>query len=122
MPIYFAWFAVIPHLTLAQRPPVLPVDLRYFRVDFIIPGARPSSLGGAFIGAALDETASPINPAGLTYLTRPGASMHQRQSFFSFDEPEGQPDNLNRKKSFDSSIFNQNMVNLVFPCNNWKSG
>jgi hypothetical protein len=39
----------------AQRPPAVSMDPRYFRVDFIIPGARPSGLAGAFIAAAQDE-------------------------------------------------------------------
>jgi len=62
----------------AQRPPTVPINLNYFRIDFIQPGARPAGLGGAFIGAAQDETAGLINPAGLIYIKRAGVSVHLR--------------------------------------------
>jgi len=40
------------------------------------PGARALGMGGAFIGVADDATAAEANPAGLTILTRPEASIH----------------------------------------------
>ncbi|MFQ5824544.1 MAG: OmpP1/FadL family transporter [bacterium] len=100
---------------LAQRPPTVPINLSYLRVDFIIPGARPSGLGGAFIGAAQDETAAPINPAGLIYLKSAGASLHQRRARFNFKEPGGSPTNPNAKRKFYSSNFDQTLVSVFAP-------
>lgn len=97
------------------RPPVLPIDLSYLRLDLIIPGARPSGLGGAFIAAALDETASAINPAGLAYLTRPGASLHQRQARTSIEVPVGSSVHPDGRQRFTDHAFDQNMVNIVYP-------
>lgn len=73
-----AQLALLPAVGTAQRPPTIPINLGYFRADFIQPGARPAALGGAFIGAAQDEIAAAINPAGLTYLKTAGASLHLR--------------------------------------------
>jgi len=67
-------------LAFAQRPPLVPINLSNLRIDFMNVGARPAALGGAFIAAAQDETAGPINPAGLTYLESAGASLHQRRT------------------------------------------
>ncbi|MFQ5708788.1 MAG: OmpP1/FadL family transporter [bacterium] len=112
-------FCGVESTTFAQtsipRPPTVPVNLNFLRVDFIIPGARPSALGGAFIAAAFDETAAVINPAGLTFLTEPAASLHQRQARFEFKEPEGSPDHPNGKKKITNNSFDQNMVNIVYP-------
>jgi hypothetical protein len=41
----------------AQRPPTPPIDFSYLELDFARPGARSAAMGGAFIGAAQDETA-----------------------------------------------------------------
>jgi hypothetical protein len=41
---------------------------RDFRFNFIIPGARAQSLGGAYIAAADDATAAEANPAALHYI------------------------------------------------------
>jgi len=97
------------------RPPVATINLNYLRFDFITPGARASSLGGAFIGAAQDETAAAINPAGLTYLSSAGASLHQRNARKSFREPEGSPEFPNSKSEFSNTDFNQSMVSAFFP-------
>jgi long-subunit fatty acid transport protein len=43
---------------------------RDFRFNFIIPGARSTGLGGAFIAAADDTTAAEANPAALHSVTR----------------------------------------------------
>lgn len=90
----------------AQRPPTVPINLGYLRIDFIQPGARPAALGGAFIGAAQDATAAAINPAGLTYLRGAGAAAHQRVARTKFKEPDGPDLNSN----FHSDIFDQNLV------------
>ena len=62
----------------AQRPPTPPIDFSYLELDFARPGARSAAMGGAFIGAALDETAVLYNPAGMTYVSRPTLSAHLR--------------------------------------------
>jgi long-subunit fatty acid transport protein len=99
----------------AQRPPAVSMDPRYFRVDFIIPGARPSGLAGAFIAAAQDEISSCINPAGMTYLNRPGVSTHQRWSQFEYEEPNGSAANPGTTMQFQTTRFEQSMVNLIYP-------
>ncbi|MFQ5770372.1 MAG: hypothetical protein ACE5HX_07545 [bacterium] len=99
----------------AQRPPTTPINLSYLRIDFIQPGARPAALGGAFIGAAQDETAAPINPAGLTYLKNAGTSLHQRNVRTSYEEPAGSPTTPNARKRFHTNKFDQNMVSVFIP-------
>lgn len=99
----------------AQRPPVPPINLSYLRIDFVTPGARPAALGGAFIGAAQDETAAAINPAGLTYLKHAGASLHQRQAHRNFEEPEGSPANPDGRNAFQTNTFNQTLVGVIVP-------
>lgn len=108
-------FLFTPHLAFGQRPPVPPINLSYFRVDFVQAGARSAALGGAFIGAAQDETAAPINPAGLTYLKSAGASLHQRVANLDFEEPEGAAEAANRKTGFRSHTFDQNLAVVFFP-------
>lgn len=61
-----------------QRPPTPPIDFSYLELDFARPGARSAAMGGAFIGAALDETSVLYNPAGMTYVSRPTVSAHLR--------------------------------------------
>jgi hypothetical protein len=99
----------------AQRPPVVPITLSNLRVDFIQVSARPAALGGAFIGAAQDETAAPINPAGLTYLTSVGVSLHQRRGQFRYSEPQRSAENPDEKKNFSATNFDQSMVSLFVP-------
>lgn len=106
------WF---PTVGLAQRPPVPAINLNYLRIEFITPGARASSVGGAFIGAAQDETAAAINPAGLTYLSGAGASLHQRNARKTFREPEGSPESPDLKSKFSNNDFNQSMVSAFIP-------
>ena len=100
---------------IAQRPPLTPINLTNFRVDFIQVGARPAALGGAFIGAAQDETAAPINPAGLTHLSSIGVSLHQRRGRFKFTEPQGSPENPDARRNFHTTNFDQTMVSLFVP-------
>lgn len=99
----------------AQRPPVAPLNLTYLRIDFIHPSARPAALGGAFIGAAQDESAGPVNPAGLTYLKSAGAALNQRHVRSKFDEPEGSPTNPDAQTRFQTIDFDQTMVNIFIP-------
>ncbi len=99
----------------AQRPPTVPINLSYLRIDFIQPGARSSALGGAFIGAAVDETAAAINPAGLVYLKNAGASLHQRQARMKYKEPEGSLELPNLKRNFHFNNFDQSLVTVFLP-------
>lgn len=108
-------FLTLGSSSYAQRPPVAPINLSYFRIDFLQPGARPVGLGGAFIGAAQDATAAPINPAGLTYLRSVGASLHQRSSHLQYEEPQGSVQSPNRKATFHANNFDQNMVSVFLP-------
>jgi len=50
-------------------------------VDIVGAGARAEGMGGAFIGLADDATALSWNPAGLTQLEKPEASVVLRQSY-----------------------------------------
>ena len=49
-----------------------------FTFNFLTPGARATSLGGAFIGLADDATAVESNPAGLTQLYDPELSLEYK--------------------------------------------
>lgn len=108
-------FFLVTQSVFAQRPPVAPINLNYLRVEFIHPGARPAALGGAFIGAAQDESAAPINPAGLTYLKSAGATLNQHHIRTDFDEPEGSPTQPNLRTNFQTINFNQTMVGIFVP-------
>ncbi len=70
-------------LAYAQRPPTSALNLSYLEIDFIRPGARAAAMGGASIGAAQEETAGLINPAGLTYVKRPTVSAQMRVITFT---------------------------------------
>ncbi|HSP17461.1 MAG TPA: hypothetical protein VLV78_22140 [Thermoanaerobaculia bacterium] len=48
--------------------------------NFGNPGARSLGMGGAFIGLADDASAAEANPAGLTILRKPEASIEMRQT------------------------------------------
>ncbi len=103
------------NLCYGQRPPTPAINLSYLRIDFIQPGARPAGLGGAFIAAAQDETAAPINPAGLVYLKSAGASLHQRHVRTEFNEPQGSLAAPNRRAAFETISFDQTMAGIFVP-------
>lgn len=68
----------------AQRPEIpSAVSFAGIPFNFTPPGARSLGMGAAFIGIADDATASEANPAGLTILTRPEASLHFRYTDYS---------------------------------------
>ena len=96
----------------AQRPPFPSVNVSYLRVQFFQPGARPAALGGAFVGAVRDETAPVINPAGMTYLTSIGTSLHQMLTQVKYEETAGIDE---AAKEFTTENFNQSMVSVVVP-------
>lgn len=66
-------------------------------------GARAEGMGGAFIGLADDATALSWNPAGLTQLERPEASLVFRQSFDSYKFTSPSED---LSSSSNHSVFN----------------
>src|SRR5688500_8544536 len=68
----------------AQRDLEIPIQF-----DFINPGARSLSLGGAFIALADDATAATTNPAGLQRLSRPEVSIEGRGWTFITDFGRG---------------------------------
>ena len=68
----------------AQRDLEIPIQF-----DFINPGARSLSLGGAFIGLADDATAAATNPAGLQQLAQPEISIEGRGWRFVTDFVRG---------------------------------
>lgn len=51
---------------------------RTYQFDFNLPGARAGGMGGAFIGAADDATATFANPAGLAFLTDQAVTLEFR--------------------------------------------
>lgn len=68
----------------AREPPGL-IGFSIIPFDFGPPGARALGMGGAFIALADDATAAEANPAGLTNLSRPEASVHLRSSDFEVE-------------------------------------
>ena len=55
------------------RPAAAQTDEDHFQTlpfNFSNPGARPTAMGGAFIGLADDASAAVANPAGLTSLAK----------------------------------------------------
>ncbi|MCB0296647.1 MAG: hypothetical protein KDG51_15730, partial [Calditrichaeota bacterium] len=54
----------------AERRPLNSFNLRYLRLSFSAPTARPLSMGGAAIALSDDPTAATINPAGLVFYVR----------------------------------------------------
>ena len=69
-------FLFIPDLSFSQRPPVPPINLSYFRVDFVQAGARSAALGGAFI-------------AGVELLVRPKTRFLAKR--FGLIQSQGRP-------------------------------
>ena len=106
--ILAAFFVLNSSFVFAQRPPTSAINLSYLEIAFIRPGARPAAMGGAFMGAAQDETAAAINPAGLTYLKSAGASLNQRT--FTRSRVAINPCCINTQKDVD-----QSMVAVFFP-------
>jgi long-subunit fatty acid transport protein len=66
---------VLSAASAAHAQSSLQVPLQF---DFLNPGARRMTLGGAFTAVADDATAAYTNPAGLTLLSRPEVSFEGR--------------------------------------------
>lgn len=79
--------AVFPQSRDAERRPLNSFNLRYLRLSFSTPTARPLSMGGAAIALSDDPTAATINPAGLVFYVRPAISPSTKLSVREFSEP-----------------------------------
>lgn len=71
----------------AERRPLNPFNLRYLRLTYSTPTARPLAMGGAAIALSDDPTAATINPAGLVFYVRPAISPSTKLSVREFSEP-----------------------------------
>jgi long-subunit fatty acid transport protein len=72
-PIAAATWLLVPRAASAQATAQIPLQF-----DFLNPGARSLSMGGAFLGAADDATAAFTNPAGLAFLKKREVSVEGR--------------------------------------------
>jgi long-chain fatty acid transport protein len=69
------WLVMAPLSASAQTGQTAQIPLQF---DFLNPGARSLGLGSAFIAVADDATSAFTNPAGLTLLPKPEASLELR--------------------------------------------
>lgn len=89
---------------------IVPVSFAQIRnVDITGAGARAEGMAGAFIGVADDATSIVWNPAGLTSLERPEASLVGRQVFDNYDFGSFGDDN--------SKHFILNFASFAYPVN-----
>ena len=112
-----AGFAAICNVLIAQtpRPPTPLFSLMQLRLTPTAPAARPASLGGAFIGVADDATAAAINPAGLSFLSRPEVSLGHILGQRARDYPiAGTRGELSTHRDR-NPLFAQTLVNIVYP-------
>jgi hypothetical protein len=86
------------------------------RVDYLPVSARPAAMGNAFIAAAQDESAAPINPAGLTYMRNAGVSLNQHLSRTDY-EPPGFRVDADNAPGVSATRFEQSMVGVFVPFN-----
>lgn len=95
------------HALVVSGPDILP------DFQFSNPGARSNAMGGAFIGVADDATAAYANPAGLTILTTPEASLEFKNSLYtsSIYLENGQ------KHEFDHTSFGVSFIGYAAPRN-----
>jgi long-subunit fatty acid transport protein len=70
-----ALFSSLASLASAQTGQTAQIPLQF---DFLNPGARSLGLGSAFVAIADDATSAFTNPAGLTGILRPEASLELR--------------------------------------------
>jgi long-subunit fatty acid transport protein len=92
------------------------LEVPLLRMDFIPVSARPAAMGGAFIGAAQDESSAPINPAGMTYMQSrvAGLSLNQHWSQTEY-QPPGFQINSVQAPAFKANRFDQSMVGGFIP-------
>ncbi|MDZ7291324.1 MAG: outer membrane protein transport protein [candidate division KSB1 bacterium] len=97
------------------RPPVPQFSFVQLRLAPANPAARPASLGGAFIGIADDATAAAINPAGLSFLTRPEVSLSHALGQQARDYPVASSNRGIGTHRDHNPIFDQTLVNIAYP-------
>ncbi|MCP4396516.1 MAG: hypothetical protein GY801_04260 [bacterium] len=85
--------------------------------NVIVPGARVTALGSAFIGLADDATAAVSNPAGLTALTVPELSVEIRHISYTTEHiyENRSPETEIIKREFNDSVGSVPFVGLVYP-------
>ncbi len=85
------------------------------QLDFANPGARSLGMGGAFLALADDASAAEANPAGLTILQKPQASLEARRTTISqtFDTGGYYPDLT--KRDFPASDNEISFASAVIP-------
>jgi hypothetical protein len=98
-----------------QRPPEPQVSHIPLRLAPINAAARPASMGNAFIGVANDATAAAINPAGLSFLLRPEISLSQAGGWYTSESAVGKTEEIDETQSHSEFIFDQTLVNIVYP-------
>ena len=90
----------------------------FLRLDYIPVSARSAAMGGAFIGAAQDESAAPINPAGLAIMQKAGISLNQHWSQTQYYPPGYEIDPM-LAAGFKAIRFDQTMVGVFVPLKNF---
>ena len=110
----------------AGQEPIIPLHFSYSD-----PGARSMGFGGAFVALADDATAAFANPAGLTQLVKPEASIEGRHWSYStpFTERgrvEGLPSGIGvdtviglRTATSDESVRGLAFLSLAYPKGRW---
>lgn len=107
----FQIFPVCAHGQTPQRPPAPQFSLMQLRFSPLIPSARLSGLGGAFIGLANDATAIALNPAGASFITRPELSLNQAW----FRSTRVFPANVLADQREARLHFYGTLINIVYP-------
>jgi long-chain fatty acid transport protein len=86
------WVAILAYLgPLAATPLAAQLNSEAFArigFNFSPPGARAAALGGAFVGVADDATAAESNPAGLSLLLYPQATLEFKAVEYKIDLPD----------------------------------
>lgn len=91
------------------------------RFNFNPPGARPTAMGGSFIGLADDATAAESNPAGLTVLLYPQLSLEGEGFRYGIlDDPiaGSLPEEGAYDRSRPSRVISPTFASFVLPVRN----
>lgn len=107
----FNIFPALIHSQTFERPPAPEFSLMQLRFSPIIPSARLSGLGGAFLGLANDATALALNPAGASFITRPEITLNQAWARNTREFPIT-PAGEQRETRL---LFYGPLVNIVYP-------
>ncbi len=96
----------------AQRP-VGSFNLRNLSFRFSIPTARPLSMGGAAIALPDDPSAATINPAGLSFFSRPAISSSSRLRSLEITEPAVNALNAPVSLADRDIFFDQSLISAI---------